>query len=139
MNWHDVALALHIFMVNHNLLNDYVVQFGARVPIPDAKTVVLVRGPSSPKTNEPKSANQLTLFVECWETGSDDPTEAPEIAYGLLSEMESNVFQVINEFGKGDQRIEGKQIKVRLGETEPDGDVFRPKVGSRTRTTISWL
>lgn len=139
MNWYDVALALHVFMVNHEQLNGYVIQFGAKAPIPDAKTVVLIRGPFSPRTNDPKSREELTLFVECWETGSDSEDELPEVAYGLLAEFEKKVFAVINEFGRGDQRINDKQIKVRVGDAEPDGDLFRPMVGSRTRVTITWL
>jgi|GEM_PF-3054771 len=139
MNWYDVALALHLFMVNHTDLDGYVVQFGAKVPIPDAKTVVLIRGPHTPRTNEPKSREELTLFVECWESGSDSESEAPEVAYGLLATFEKKVFSVINDFGKGDQRIQDKPIRVRVGDAEPDGDMFRPMVGSRTRVTISWL
>jgi len=54
------------------------------------------------------------------------------------TEPEGRVITAINRFGAGDQRIDGKKIRVRPGRAEPDGDIFRPMVGSRTAVVISW-
>ena len=68
----------------------------------------------------------------------DDEAVDPMIGYQKLADLEGRVITAINRFGAGDQRIDGKKIRVRPGRAEPDGDIFRPMVGSRTAVVISW-
>lgn len=136
MNWFLVMTAMLSALKTDENLSGIGIQAGALVPVPTEPEVRLIRGPSQPKTNEPGSVNELTIWVECWEV--DDEAVDPMIGYQKLADLEGRVITAINRFGAGDQRIDGKQIRVRPGRAEPDGDIFRPMVGSRTAVAISW-
>lgn len=136
MNWFLVMTAMLSALKTDENLSGIGIQAGALVPVPTEPEVRLIRGPSQPKTNEPGSVNELTIWVECWEV--DEEAIDPMIGYQKLADLEGRVITAINRFGAGDQRIDGKQIRVRPGRAEPDGDIFRPMVGSRTAVAISW-
>lgn len=136
MNWFLVMAGMRAALQADADLNGISIQSGALVPVPESPEIRLIRGPAQPKTNDPNSRNELTIFVECWE--HDDEAEDAAVGYQKLADLEARAIAAINRFGAGDQRIDGKQIRVRPGRAEPDGDLFRPMVGSRTAVSIIW-
>jgi hypothetical protein len=131
--WFEVMTALKTHLINTAELKGAVVVMGGDADLPDCQTVALLRGPFQPATNDRQSRNELTIYIECWE---HDTHEDPKKGYEKLAALEGIVMAAINGFGLG--CINDKRIQVRLGQTEPDGDAFRPSVGSRTAVTIKW-
>jgi len=125
--------ALIAHLDNTPELKGTIIVMGADSKVPDCKTVVLTRGSFEPKTNDRQSVNNQTVYIECWQY---DDHENPKKGYQKLAALEGVVMAAINGFGF--TCVESKQLKVRLGQTEPDGDAFRPSVGSRTAVTIRW-
>lgn len=136
MNWFLIMQAMTQYLIDQPALDNVPVQTGQTVPVPEETTVTLIRGPATPRSNDRRQSPELVVFVECWVR---DDSDDPAAGYQRIAELESAVIDSINDFAKGDRRIDGKPLKVRVGTTEPDGDAFRPMVGSRTQITISWL
>lgn len=135
MNWFDVMDAIHTHLESDASV-DVPLAAGALVPVPRAAEVRLIRGPFQPRTNAPDSTDELTVFIECWV--HDDKDADAKVGYQKLADLEDRVMQSVNQFGQGNRRINGKQIRIRPGRAEPDGDLFRPMLGSRTAVAITW-
>jgi hypothetical protein len=131
--WFDVMTALSDHLNAIAELAGVHIELGANAQVPDCKTVILTRGQFEPKNNDRQSINKQIIYVECWEF---DDHDSPKKGYEKLAALEGLVFAAINGFGF--TCVNTQQIKVRLGQTEPDGDAFRPSVGSRTTITIEW-
>lgn len=133
--WFEILLALMNHLIATPGLKGVAICVGSDAKIPSGKTVVLIRGKFDPKTNDTKSVNSQTVYIECWDY---DDSESPQKGYEKLSVLERVVMTALNQFGAGSTLINNKRVQVRLGQTEPDGDAFRPSVGSRTAVTIRW-
>ncbi len=133
--WFDILMALNNHLIATSELNGVAIVVGSDTKIPQGATVVLIRGTFDPKTTEPKSRDSQQLYVECWQW---DESESPTKGYEKLAELEGIVMKALNDFGAGSNRVNNKQVRVILGQTEPDGDAFRPSVGSRTAVTVQW-
>lgn len=133
--WFDILMALNNHLTPNSELNGVAITIGANAKIPLCASVVLTRGVFNPKTTEPKSRDSQQLYVECWQW---DESESPTKGYEKLAELEGIVMKALNDFGAGSNRVHNKQVRVILGQTEPDGDAFRPSVGSRTAVTVQW-
>jgi hypothetical protein len=133
--WFELLLALKNHLEADPDLQGLCIQVGAGAAIPSKATIVIIRGPFTPKTNDPKSIEELTIYIECWEY--DD---RPDFIHGYekISQLEQKLIKAINEFGAGSRLVNGKKIKIRPGEPQPDGDSFRPSIGSRTAVSIRW-
>ncbi|HAO23507.1 MAG TPA: hypothetical protein DCQ49_00040, partial [Methylophaga sp.] len=83
MNWFLVMTAMLAALKTDENLSGIGIRAGALVPVPTEPEVRLIRGPSQPKTNEPGSVNELTIWVECWEV--DDEAVDPMIGYQKLA------------------------------------------------------
>lgn len=133
--WYSILMALKTHLAAQDSLKDVVIQVGGSADIPEKTTIILTRGTFEPKTTEPKSLESQNLYIECW---CYDESENFATGYSKLATLEADVLTAINAFGAGTKQISNKNIRVRLGQTEPDGDAFRPSVGSRTAVSIRW-
>jgi hypothetical protein len=134
--WFDLLMALQSAFINDAEMEGIPVMVGAKTPVPDYECVVLLRGTFDPKNNNPSSREDQQIFIETWVY--DEDSDHPEKGYQKLDQLEKKVIRIANEFGKGDRRFAGKKIRTVIGQTQPDGDVFRPSLGSRTTVSIQW-
>lgn len=133
--WYDILLALMNHLISEDDLQGVSIQVGNQGVVPINKTIVLIRGSFDPKTTEPKATHAQTVYIECWEY---DDSQDTKNGYEKLSRLEDIVMKSLNEFGAGSNLINNKRVQLRIGQTEPDGDAFRPSVGSRTAIKIRW-
>jgi hypothetical protein len=98
--------------------------------IPKTNTIILKRGPA--KTNywlETWSGINL-FFIESWSYDLDDP----EQAYINLMRLESRIVTALAQ----PITLAGYELNTRITAIDPDGDVFRPSVGSQMTVEIEW-
>jgi hypothetical protein len=96
--------------------------------VPDVDTVRVTRASSPARALFQQLSGAEALAVECW-TRNDDP----DLANAQLQAMENNVLAAL----RGIARIDPIMTVEILG-LDPDGDLFRPAVGSRFTLNISW-
>lgn len=104
-----------------------VVETVADTPAPDVDTVYVLRGGSvEPSLFAERGVENLIL--ECW---SRD--EVPATADLKLETLENNVVAALRGLPHT-----GPMISLSFTGIDPDGDIFRPNVGSRIYLTIAW-
>ncbi len=134
ITWWDIINALYTALLAGTTLDGVKVQLGASAEVPAAATVLLVRGGSTPPTKHDTVAGEQILFVECWEHG---PADDNTVAYRRLALLEEKFRAALNAWVDSNPFPEA-QISAVPGEFQPDGDIFRPSVGSRMELNIKW-
>ncbi|TVR59427.1 MAG: hypothetical protein EA420_15960 [Candidatus Competibacteraceae bacterium] len=96
--------------------------------VPDVDTVRVTRASSPARALFQQLSGVEALAVECW-TRNDDP----DLASAQLQALERDVLAAL----RGITRID-PITTIDITGIDPDGDLFRPAVGSRINLTISW-
>ncbi len=109
-------------------LPDVVVVTHADAEVPDVDTVRILRGETSgkPLYGWPSGVQNLTL--ELWVKHSDY-----SIADQRLMSLEQRVDKALEQVPR-----EGLISKIEVLGIEPDGDLFRPHVGSAFKLKVHW-
>ena len=132
--WWKLLLDLQLFLQQQANLTDVNIEMGASACVPEQSTVQLVRGTGTPDWRGRFKQGKQTVFVDCWAHDERDP----ETAYQQLDELEQYAFAAIRLWGQQGSTIEGVHARAMVKDSEPDGDLFRPSVGSRTLVEIEW-
>jgi hypothetical protein len=109
-------------------VNRVAVETVADAVVPDGDTVRVTRASSPPRPLYAQLSGVETLALECW-TRDDDPA----VASARLQDLEETAFAAL----RGLSRID-PITNIAITGIDPDGDLFRPAVGSRITLTISW-
>lgn len=134
INWWDILEALRTYLAEHADLYDAVIELGAGAEVPTTRTVSLQRGPDQPPTRYDSVPGELTVHVECWEhSDSDDPG----VAYAELASLEAATRAALAAWLASDP-FPAAELKAPLPPWQPDGDMFRPSVGSRLDLVIGY-
>jgi len=104
-----------------------IVQAYSDAPAPDEDTVYVLRGGSvEPSLFSERGVENLIL--ECW---TRDPV--PATADLKLQTLENNVVAALRGLPHS-----GPIVSLSFTSIEPDGDLFRPNVGSRIYLALNW-
>lgn len=98
----------------------------AEIPTVDAVRVLRAATSGRPVYGRPVGVQQLD--VEMWVTDDD-----PAAADARLDELEEQVTRALEQIPR-DSFI----LKVEITGIDPDGDLFRPTVGSRMGLRVNW-
>lgn len=109
-------------------LPDVVIKQEADARIPDVDTVRVLRGASPARALFAQQSGSETLVLECW-TRNDDPA----LANQQLEVLENQVIAALRTLARVDPIL-----NLAIDGIDPDGDLFRPNLGSRIRLTINW-
>ena len=96
--------------------------------IPDEDTVRVLRGSSPERPLFAQLSGSESLALECWTRNED-----PALANQQLQTLENNVIAALRNLPRVDPII-----NLSIAGIDPDGDLFRPNLGSRIRLTITW-
>lgn len=132
--WWKLLLDLQLFLQQQANLADVNIEMGASACVPEQRTVQLVRGTGTPDWRGRFKPGKQTVFVDCWACDEHSPNSA----YEELEELESSAFEAVRLWGQQGSTIEGTHARAAIKDSEPDGDLFRPSVGSRTLVEIEW-
>jgi len=137
--WYRVLQALETYFKGLTAFSHVTIQLGDSGAIPDNTTLVLLRGPEKTDDRLRYRRGELTLFIECWvATSVQNALESPASGYLQLADLEDLTVDALRTFGHMPTVISDYHITAKLGQIEPDGDAFRPKVGSRIPLTITY-
>lgn len=98
--------------------------------IPAESTLILTRGPGSTTNWADPWAGVQTFYCQCW-AFSDESSDA---AYAGLAALEEVFIYALTR----PIILAGYEVLPRITAIEPDGDAFRPSVGSRMTVEIEW-
>lgn len=115
-------------------LDDAPVQTNAEAKVPDCALLAVRRGVvNEQQTFAIDSDGVAAVAVECWEYDRDDY----DAANSRLAALERSVVDVLETYAQAlpELRRVAALISIRI---EPDGDLFRPAVGSEITATIAW-
>lgn len=96
--------------------------------IPDEDTVRVLRSNSPERPLFAQLSGSENLALECWTRHED-----PALANQQLQALESNVIAALRNLPRVDPIV-----NITLTGIDPDGDLFRPNLGSRIRLSITW-
>lgn len=109
---------------------------GVEGGIPDYPAIRVCRGGERKTDIITKGRGTVTVLIDCWQ-GSDD--QDPGVAYELINDLEC---KMLKSFEDWLETAPGNlKIKMSLDgdiDTDPDGEMFRPTVGSTTKLKIKW-
>lgn len=97
-------------------------------PIPDVDTVRVLRGSSPARPLFAQQSGSETLALECWTRHADAAT-----ANQQLETLENNVIAVLRTLPRIDPIL-----NLSITGIDPDGELFRPNLGSRMALTVTW-
>jgi hypothetical protein len=60
------------------------------------------------------------------------------VGNGLLAQLEAEVEAAVHAFGQQRLPVAGYRVHATPERIEPDGDLFRPSVGSRMVVRVQW-
>lgn len=100
----------------------------ADAEIPTVDAVRVLRGATSGRPVYSRPAGVQELALELWVT-DDDPAAADR----RLMDLEERVTVALEEVPR-DSMI----LKIDIAGIDPDGDLFRPTVGSRMNLRVNW-
>lgn len=109
-------------------LTGVVVTAYADAVIPDVPTVRVLRASAPARPLFAQMAGTEFFAVECWVRHED-----PETANRALADLEERVLTALRAIPRIDPIT-----TVTLAGVDPDGDLFRPNLGSRINLNISW-
>lgn len=96
--------------------------------VPDTPTVVIRRGSQPARHLFTQLSGAENLVLECW-TQDDDP----DAANLKLEALEDAVMDALRTLPRVDPIT-----NIAITGIDPDGDLFRPIVGSQISITITW-
>lgn len=96
--------------------------------IPDVPTVRVLRASSPARPLFAQMSGAEFFAVECWVRAED-----PEDANRALADLEERVLVALRAIPRIDPIT-----TVTIAGVDPDGDLFRPNLGSRINLNISW-
>ncbi|MCP5197309.1 MAG: hypothetical protein H6974_11060 [Gammaproteobacteria bacterium] len=100
----------------------------ADAQIPDDDTVRVLRGGSQDRPLFAQQSGHENLILECWTRHED-----PALANQQLQSLENQVIAALRHLPRVDPIV-----NLSISGIDPDGDLFRPNLGSRIRLTIHW-
>lgn len=109
-------------------LPEVVVVTHADAEVPTADTVRVLRGAMTGRPVYSRLSGEQNINLEIW-TQSDDPAEADQ----RLQALEEQVIAALENLPR-----QGLIMKTTLLGIEPDGDLFRPVVGSNLSLKVYW-
>lgn len=110
---------------------DTQVSVGADAQVPECRAIQLLRGPGDDSRFKRENVLEQRFWIECWAYDK----AAPEKAYADLDAIE----QAVRDYLTGCSAaavVPGWDLIVTLEGVEPDGDQFRPSVGSRMTVLV---
>lgn len=122
------SLAGHLELA---LLDVQVVR-NASAQVWERPTVTLARGPTQRRATVDWTGGVQDIWIECWEHDTD-----PLLANTALEALEAAV-QAETDAWLAALALPGVCVAGEWLGTEPDGDMFRPSVGSRATLRLSW-
>lgn len=130
--------------ITNHMANDYdlssipdlTIASGVEGGIPDFPAIRVCRGGEHGKSIQTKGRGTVIVLVDCWE-GSDD--QDPGVAYELINNLENKMIQSLESW----LEIAPGELKIKISldgdiDTDADGEMFRPTVGSTTKLKIKW-
>lgn len=127
--WADILVALRSRILA--VEPETPVEVGGSAAVPDFRQVTLLRGPGTrPADADMTGQATQTVYVECWE---HHKTTAE--ANARLQALEMAVIGAMT--ASGPQLLSGWGALVNVENIEPDGDAFRPSVGSRMTVRVN--
>jgi hypothetical protein len=137
--WYRILQALDAYFKSLPAFSNVTIQLGDSGAIPDSTTLVLLRGPGQTDDRLRNRRGEQTVFIECWVTSSvQDALDSAADGYLQLADLEDITVNALRTFGHTPTIIDGYHITAKPGQIEPDGDAFRPSVGSRIPLTITY-
>lgn len=103
--------------------------------IPEYPAIRVCRGGERGVYLLTKGKSEATVYVYCWE-GSD--SQDPGDAYELLAALENKVATALESWLLQVQTALKIRISLEIPEIIPDGDIYRPAVGSRITLKLTW-
>lgn len=134
ITWWDILEALRAFLAEQPALYDAVIELGAGAAVPTTRTVSLQRGPDQPPTAYDSVPGELTVHVECWE---HDDSDDSGVAYAQLATLEAATRAALAAW-LASNPFPAVELKAPLPAWQPDGDMFRPSVGSRLDLVVRY-
>lgn len=102
------------------------VHVGGSAEVPQSRRVTLMRGPGTTYAEFVESGRiEQTVYAECWAHADD-----PAVANTKLQALEQMVIETMQSAGP-QRLLPHTDALARVTQIEPDGDAFRPSVGSR--------
>lgn len=105
------------------------IQTHADAEVPDVDTVRVLRGASAGRPYYGRPSGQQSITLEVWTTN----TNYADADYRLML-LEDAVMRALEQLPRGGGRI----FIVDILGIDPDGDLFRPTVGSQIRLNVHW-
>jgi hypothetical protein len=109
-------------------LPEVIVETHADAQIPTEDTVRVLRAATSGRPVYSRPTGVQDIDLECWVT-AEDPADADQ----RLMVLEERVTFALERIPR-DEMI----LKIDIVGIDPDGDLFRPTVGSRMQLKINW-
>lgn len=97
-------------------------------PAPDEETVYVKRAGSPSRSLFAQQSGTENLVLECWSRDL-----VPATADLKLQTLENNVIAALRTLPRVDPIV-----NLTITGIDPDGDLFRPNVGSQISITINW-
>jgi len=136
--WYTLIVALKQYLASQSSLSGAIIRLGDSAQTFDEKTIVLLRGESKPDERLRNIRGIQTLHIECWVKGEVSDTEQALLdGYQQLAQLESDLADAIQVFGREPNTVDGYHIRVKLNPFQPDQDQFRPLVASRLTIEIT--
>lgn len=130
MRWWQLQQSLHDYLVAN--LGNVEVILGADAYTPEKRTVIVKRGPVAP--HHPAMgdrAGQIGVVLECWANATTDRA----VANQDLQDLENTVAGLLDSWVRSVQHTWTLTLQIRI---DPDGDFFRPSLGSQMTVEIDW-
>lgn len=135
MNWWVILSSLLNFMRAHADLRGVNVCAGGDAQVPECRTVQLLRG----ETVQPQRLDTVpgaqTIYVECWE---HDESQDAGRGYEKLAALEVTVSAVVAQWQASQPFPQAELGRDPLGSFKPDGDMYRPSIGSQAELVVKW-
>jgi len=110
---------------------------GVEGGIPDFPAIRVCRGGERGVGILTKGRGTVIILVDCWE-GSDD--QDPGVAYAKINALEAKMIKAFTDWFE----IAPSALKIKMAlenddiDTDADGEMFRPTIGSTTKIKIKW-
>lgn len=131
MRWWNIQQSLYAHLVVQ-LDGTSKVVLGADAFTPSERTVIVKRGPVSQHLpSHGDREGQIAVVLECWASANED-----RAAGNLdLQELENTVAALLDDWVRAVRTTWTLTLQIRI---DPDGDFFRPSLGSQMTVDIGW-
>lgn len=120
----DIAAALRFAMP------DMAIKTHADAEVPDTDLIRVLRGPSTGRPYYGRPTGVQDINLELWIASGEDAVDADR----RLMALEARTFKALELV----PRTEGRVFNIEILGIDPDGDLFRPVVGSQIRLKVHW-